>query len=100
MTLFQHIPWKALRDNRDHIMVVTHEQNITTLRLRDLLHVAAHYTHGHTVVTYHKGNMEAKMIIQEYVSVFLGRCEGLLEALKLEDCVLINQHYCPKRQAS
>lgn len=100
MTLFQSIPPRALRDNRDHIMVITQDQSITTLRLRDLLQVAAFHLPGHTMVTHRKGNPEARMVIREQASAFLRRCEGLLEALRLDDCVLINEHYCPKRQAS
>lgn len=100
MTLFRNLPFKALRDNRDHIMVVTQQQNITTLRLRDVLQITGHHIQGQAVVTCRKELEETRVVIQENAPEFLQRCKGLLEALTLEDCVLINQHYCPKRQAS
>ncbi|GGJ55364.1 hypothetical protein [Deinococcus roseus] len=100
MTLFQSIPQKALRDNRDHIIVVTQEHHITTLQLRDIFNITPHHQRDHTVVHCRQGGSFSSLVIQEGASVFLGRCQGLLEALRLEDSVLINQHYCPKLQAS
>lgn len=100
MALFQNLTRKTLREQRDHIMVVTHLGRITTLRIRDVLHITPHHQPGYSTIHMHTPTGLQTVLIQEAASVFQQRCLDLIEAITLEDCVLINQHYCPQRPAT
>lgn len=82
--------------DRDFIMVVQASGTITTLRLRDIKRIEGGDTRCR--VWYHQNTGMVQINLLEGADPFRVRCEGLQEAIELQDCVLIDQYFAPRKK--